>query len=928
MVAIAFALRLWLLPLTGTGAMFVLFFAAVLAANLVGGVGPGIVAVVLSLPLAAYVFAARAGYPLFQASFQSLLFSVDGLVVVYLTHAIGKSRRALEAVNDRLRRANDELASSGAHARDLIELAPDAFFLADLGGRFTMVNRAAADMLGYAPEELVGKTIVDIIPEQDVPRLWETRSQLEVGGTSTAEWTHLHKDGSPIPIEISSRILADGRWMAFARDLRERKRQELALRESEERFRLALDQAPIGMALIALDGRFVRVNQALSNIVGYSPAELMGMTFQDITHPDDVEKDLSLARALARGDIPGYRLEKRYVHKDGRSVDIMLSRSVLRGRDGTPLYYVTQMEDITERKRADEALRRSEEQYRGLIEQMPDGVFAYRGGRIVYANDAFAKLLGYDAPSALVGKPMGRLLHPDDRPTVAQRIRALRAGRSVSPRELRMHARDGSFRNVETVGRRTEFEGRPSLVVIVRDLTERRRAEQALRVSEAKFSGIVAISADAIISIDEDQRMTSFNEGAKRIFGYPMDEAIGAPLEKLIPERFRSAHRKHVERFAASEDSTRGMGERVPEIVGLRKNGEEFPAEASISKLMLGDQMLLTVALRDVTERKLLDKEQQFLADAGPVLSSSLDDERTIAALAEMVVRGLADWCIVDVLEQDGQLGRRKVACADPAQAPLCARLEQLPLDRARPYLLREPTETRQPLLIERIRPEQLEAVAQSPEHLQALRAVAPVSVMVVPLLLRDQLLGTLAFVSSTPSRVFRDRDLRFAEVLAGRAALAIENARLYRASVQAARLRDQVLGVVAHDLRTPLSAILLQADAMKRGAGPERRAQRPSEGIRRAALRMNRLIDDLLDVARLEERKLTVEPTRLSAGELVVETAELHRALVASESVELRVALEADGAEILGDRHRLLQVLENLVGNAIKFTQAGGCIT
>jgi PAS domain S-box-containing protein len=330
-VAGTLALRIWLIPLTGTGAPFV-FFGAVLATSLFAGVGPAICAVLLSLPLAAHMFVVRAGYPVFQAVFQSLLFGIDGLVVCYLTFLMRRGREAAEGANRQLRRANEELTNS------------------------------------------------------------------------------------------------------------------------EERFRLAIDEAPIGMALVSLDGRFVRVNRVLCEIVGYSAAELTSLTFKAITHPDDLETSVALADRFARGEIPRCQLEKRYIRKDGSVVEAMLSAAILPGRDGAPMYYISQIEDITERK----------------------------------------------------------------------------------------------------------------------------RLERDLRLSEAKSSRIVSISADAIISIDENQCITLFNEGAEKIFGYSNGEAIGAQLEMLIPERFRATHREHVARFAGSEETARRMGYRDTAIFGLRKAVRNF----------------------------------------------------------------------------------------------------------------------------------------------------------------------------------------------------------------------------------------------------------------------------------------------------------------------------------------------------------------
>jgi PAS domain S-box-containing protein len=141
------------------------------------------------------------------------------------------------------------------------------------------------------------------------------------------------------------------------------------------------------------------------------------------------------------------------------------------------------------------------------------------------------------------------------------------------------------------------------LGVIVRDVKSSKQAEEALRRSEARLSGILAIAADAIISIDEQQLITLFNDGAEQIFGYSRAEALGQPLDFLLPERFRVAHRDHVGGFARSPTAARKMGERQ-EIFGRRKNGEEFAAEASISKLAVDSETTFTVVLRDVTERK------------------------------------------------------------------------------------------------------------------------------------------------------------------------------------------------------------------------------------------------------------------------------------------------------------------------------------
>ena len=305
MVAAAFGLRRLLEPVTGTGAPFVLFFAAVTVTAIFAGPGPGVCAALLSIPLGAFVFIARASSTESQAATQAALFAVDGLVIVYLSLMVTRARRRAE--------------TSEVRQRDLIDLAPDAFFLADLDGRVMDVNQSTCGMLGYGCEELIGKTIADIIPPDDVPRLAAVRAALVAPGqVERGEWRLRRKDGTLITVDVSAKILPGGRWQAFARDISERRRIEAReqvarreaettnqkLRESEERFRLTIDEAPIGMALVDLDGRFARVNAALCEIVGYTAHELERLRFQDITHPEDLDSDVAVVGRLIRGEIP------------------------------------------------------------------------------------------------------------------------------------------------------------------------------------------------------------------------------------------------------------------------------------------------------------------------------------------------------------------------------------------------------------------------------------------------------------------------------------------------------------------------------------------------------------------------------------------------------------------------------------------------
>jgi PAS domain S-box-containing protein len=345
-VTLALAIRLLLGPAVGHGAPFLLFFGAALVTSLFAGVGPALAAVALSLALVAFVFLMPAGYVMHRAVAQASIYSFDGLVLVYLTNLINRQR---------------------LRTRETVELAPDAYFLSDLDGRYKDVNQAACLLLGYTRDEFLQMSLRDVVAPEEAPRLEPLKKALLVPGrVITSEWTLRRKDGTRVPTEVSSNILSDGRWQGFVRDISEKRRVAAELEdhvaqltESEERFRRMFEDAPIGMSLMALDGRFVRVNQALCEMTGYTAEELTQLTFRDVTHVGDRDIDAGLREQLTRGDIPRYQLEKRYIKKNGALLQVMVSRSLLRTPDGSARYYISQIEDVTERKRAAEALRRA-----------------------------------------------------------------------------------------------------------------------------------------------------------------------------------------------------------------------------------------------------------------------------------------------------------------------------------------------------------------------------------------------------------------------------------------------------------------------------------------------------------------------------------------------------------------------------------------
>jgi signal transduction histidine kinase len=332
-------------------------------------------------------------------------------------------------------------------------------------------------------------------------------------------------------------------------------------------------------------------------------------------------------------------------------------------------------------------------------------------------------------------------------------------------------------------------------------------------------------------------------------------------------------------------------------------------------------------------ERGQIEKEQRFLAEVGLILANTLDYDETVSRIVALSLRDLADCCIVDVVGNDGQLRKLTAVSRDAAKATVLDSFKEIPLERGRPRLTSSALETKRAVLMKHLTPEGVASLAQNEEHLRLLRAIDPRSVIAVPLLSHGNLLGAMAFVSTTPSRVYGPADVRLAEALAQRAALAIENAELYRKASQAIRARDDVLGVVVHDLRNPLGTILMLASHLgRRPPELDPLARNTADAIERAAARMNRLIQDLLDVTSMEAGHLRLARSRVNAAQLVSDSVESQKALAAAASLELRLDLpenlgDKDAGEVWADRDRLLQVFENLISNAVKFTDPGGPI-
>jgi PAS domain S-box-containing protein len=583
------------------------------------------------------------------------------------------------------------------------------------------------------------------------------------------------------------------------------------------------EQAAIGITHLTLDEEWISVNQRYCEITGYSREEILGLKVEHLTHPEDVPASLEFIRRIRSGELPEYKMEKRYIRKNGEVIWVHLTVSIVRSGTGDPLYLVGFIEDITQRRDAESAASRSLSLLRATLESTADGILVVDlNGKILSFNQKMADM--WEIPAEVfacgddqkaINAALDKLVYPEDF--------------MAKVRELYRDPDQASYDVLELKDGRT-FE----------------------RYSQPQWIDDVPVG-----------RVWSFRD---------------------VTARLRADER---ERALTQEQAAR--------------------AEAENSQ-----------------------KRASLLAEASRVLSASFDYQTTLAALVRLAVPALADYCALDIVEAEDSFERIGEAHVDPTKSKLLREVAKFPKSAltARHPLMRVMA-TGAPVLEADITPAFIRASFAEAEQRRVVEALAPRSLICVPLVTSGKPLGALTLVTSGSGRRYEIADLSLAADLARRAAIVVEHARLFHEAEQATRARDDVLAVVAHDLRNPLNTVTMAVSMMLETTPVERvQERRQVEIVRRAADRMNRMIQDLLDVKRMESGRLTTDLKPEDPGFLINDTIDMLRPLAAGSTIRLETDIEQNLPLVLADAARVQQVLSNLVGNAVKFTPRDGLIT
>ncbi|MEP0812864.1 PAS domain S-box protein [Trichocoleus sp. ST-U2] len=743
--------------------------------------------------------------------------------------------------------------------------------------------------------------------------------------------------------------IAQKTWLAV-----ERSRAEEQLRESEAHLQLALKVGRMGTwdwdiqtdALLWSEGHFT--------VLGLQPNECEPSheVWASRVHPDDLaEAEAKFQQAIAQKK--EYHHEYRLRWSDGSVHWVEARGKFTYDVQGNPKHSIGVVINITERKQAEEALRQALQKLNFHVENSPMAVVEWdRDFRVIRWSVGAERILGWKAEEIL-GKSLTEIpfVFEEDLEPVAEVCQRLVYGEEPHIFSYnRNYTKDRNIVHCEWYNSslRDESGRMISVLSLVLDVTERKQAEQEreqllererlarsqTEAAQRQLETIFETSPIGLALLDEKQRFIAINEALAEINGLSREQHLG----HSIPELFGQFDPKLVEVF--HQIYTTGNPFISPNFaVNVPGRGDRRPGYYNVYYLPTvnsnGQVEGVLVYVVDVTERVRLELAQHFLSEASAVLASSLDYQTTLERVAQLTVPELADWCTVHMIEENGAIAQIAVAHINPAKLEWAYQIrDKYPINPDDPRGAALTLRTGQPDLVPDIPDELLVQAARDAEHLEILRQVGFKSVMTVPLRTQARILGVISFIAAESERQYTPADLQLAEELARRASLAIDNAQLYRAAQRdrakaetANRIKDEFLAVLSHELRSPLNPILGWTKLLRTGRLDATKTQQALETIERNAKLQAQLIEDLLDVSRILQGKMTLNVAPVNLAGTIEAALETVRLAAEAKHIQIQTIFNPVSGTVLGDTNRLQQVVWNLLSNAVKFTPSGGRI-
>ena len=499
-------------------------------------------------------------------------------------------------------RAEEELRENRAYLDELFEAAPEAICLLDMETRVLSFNQEFTRIFGYEKKEAVGQKIADlIVPAQLRNEIESNQHSISLGQRFSSETIRVRKDGTRVEVSITAApaVVLGGTAAIHVvyRDLTGRKEAEKQLKATAERLQAILEHAPVGINIMGRDGHIVESNAAYQRITGYSKAKLVGMSFQELTHPEDVPSTLELFDKLSSGTNQAYTLEKRNLRQDGSTNWVRLIVSKLSDDQ-----QICITEDITERKRAEAALEEREQHLRTILQTTQEAFYLVdMQGRLLDVNDAYCALSGYTSEELLQMRVRDLDCTESEQDVAAHMRRIAAQGRDRF--ETRHRRKDGRSIDIESSVTFRDIGG-GRFVCFLRDITERKRWEQELAESEERLRTIVELAPDGILVFNDQGQIVEVNQAASKQLGYTPEQLLQLNILDVVSPRF-------TERLAAR---LRGQ---VPsgsyEAAHLRADGVEIPIELSVTQIVFRGQKAFIAITRDTSDRKRTEEEREKL---------------------------------------------------------------------------------------------------------------------------------------------------------------------------------------------------------------------------------------------------------------------------------------------------------------------------
>ncbi len=801
----------------------------------------------------------------------------------------GEVRGVFGIARDISDRKRDEAALVESESRLLlfIEHAPAALAMFDRDMRYLAVSRRWLTDYQLERSDILGHSHYEIFP--DISERWKAIHRRGMDGelVRTDKDPLEREDGSEqwLRWEVRPWFAADsavGGIVIFSEDITEHIHFEQALRESEARFVATFEQAAVGIAIVSPEGHWLRVNQKLCDIIGYSEPELVGKTFQDITHPDDLETNMeNLNRMLAR-EINHYSMEKRYFHKNGNVVWINLTVALVWEPDGTPDYFISVIEDVNVRRAIEDALHESEIRFRQLFEQNPVPMLVYERGslHLLAVNDAFMRHYGYSHDESLA--LLLTDLYPNEEKQVMTDVAANLVGLAYVG-EWHHLKKNGGQITIEARSHDIAFEGRSARVAVITDITARKLAEQALRDSEAHYRSLIELAPfPAVLTRVRDGILMYGNHRAETQYGITREQGIGQPAEKFYADRSERM------RFLEPLQKTGKVDDL--EVRMRTAAGRPFWALVSASIVEFDHEPAIFTAINDITERKQTE--------------AALQEQESFFRL---IAENIGDMVAVLDLE-----GRRLYN--SPSYRALFGDTETLVGTDSFAEIHRDDREE--------VRREFMETVRTGKGHRINFRFVLAGGEIRHIESQGGVIHGTNGQIDRVVvvSRDVTERMQMEEEV--HQLNVELEN-RVNQRTAELATANKELETFtysVSHDLKAPLRGIdgysrLLLDDYQSKFDKP---GVQLLNNVRNGVAQMSQLIEDLLTYSRMERRSLqgrSLEISRLMSGVLDTLQADIQaKGMVVETSLE--------GLTALADPEGLAIVLRNLVDNALKFTR------